>query len=74
MPFHRAIDNTKAAHKELDDKAQVADQAVINSQSDVEKLQEEFNAASGLVQQKEQELRDARAAAEQKAKQLDVAR
>ncbi len=45
-----------------------------NSQSDVEKLQVEFNEASGVVQQKEQELRDARAAAEQKAKQLDVAR
>jgi hypothetical protein len=58
----------------LDDKAQIAEQALANSQSDVEKLQVEFNEASGLVQQKEQELRDARAAAEQKAKQLDVAR
>lgn len=70
----RAIDNTKTAHKELDDKAQIAEQALINSQSDVEKLQAEFNEASGLVQQKEQELREARLAAEQKAKQLDVAR
>lgn len=69
-----AIDNTKTAHKELDDKAQIAEQALINSQSDVEKLQAEFNEASGLVQQKEQELREARLAAEQKAKQLDVAR
>ena len=68
------MDNTRNAHKELDDKAATADQAVANSQSDVEKLQQEFNEASGLVQQKEQELRDARAAAEQKAKQLDVAR
>lgn len=58
----------------MDDKAQIAEQALANSQSDVEKLQVEFNEASGLVQQKEQELRDARAAAEQKAKQLDVAR
>jgi len=70
----RAIDNTKTAHRELDDKAQIAEQALANSQSDVEKLQVEFNEASGLVQQKEQELRDARAAADQKAKQLDVAR
>ena len=70
----RAIDNTKAAHKELDDKVAVADQAVHSSQSDVEQLQQEFNEASGLVQQKEKELREARATAEQKAKQLDVAR
>lgn len=70
----KAIDNTKSAHRELDDKAQIAEQALANSQSDVEKLQVEFNEASGVVQQKEQELRDARAAAEQKAKQLDVAR
>ena len=70
----RAIDNTKAAHKELDDKVAVADQAVHSSQSDVEKLQQEFNEASGLVQQKEKELREARATPEQKAKQLDVAR
>ena len=70
----RAIDNTKAAHIELDNKAQVADAALANSQSDIEKLQVEFNEASGLVQQKEQELREAKEAAEQKAKQLDVAR
>lgn len=70
----RAIDNTKAAHTELDNKAQVADAALANSQSDIEKLQVEFNEASGLVQQKEQELREAKEAAEQKAKQLDVAR
>lgn len=40
----------------------------------MESLQVEFNEASGLVQQKERELREARQAAEQKAKQLDVAR
>ena len=52
----------------------MADAALANSQSDIEKLQVEFNEASGLVQQKEQELREAKEAAEQKAKQLDVAR
>ena len=52
----------------------MADQALANSQSDVETLQVEFNEASGLVQQKERELREARQAADQKAKQLDVAR
>ena len=52
----------------------MADQALANSQSDVESLQVEFNEASGLVQQKERELREARQAADQKAKQLDVAR
>ena len=52
----------------------MADQALANSQSDVETLQVQFNEASGLVQQKERELREARQAADQKAKQLDVAR
>ena len=70
----RAIDNTRTAHKELDNKAEIADAALANSQADVEKLQGGFNEAAGLVQQKEKELRDAREAAEQKAKQLDVAR
>lgn len=70
----RAIGNTQTAQKELEDKAAVADQALANSQSDVETLQVEFNEASGLVQQKERELREARQAADQKAKQLDVAR
>ena len=70
----RAIGQTKAAHKELQDKALIAAQALANSQADVEKLQVDFNDASGLVQQKERELREARLAAEQKAKQLDVAR
>ena len=70
----RAIDNTRTAHKELDNKAEIADAALANSQADVEKLQVDFNEAAGLVQQKEKELRDAREAAEQKAKQLDVAR
>ena len=72
--FCRAIGNTQTAQKELEDKAAVADQALANSQSDVETLQVEFNEASGLVQQKERELREARQAADQKAKQLDVAR
>lgn len=70
----RAIENTKTAHKELDNKAEIADAALANSQADIEKLQVEFNDAAGLVQQKEKELREAREAAEQKAKQLDVAR
>lgn len=70
----RAIENTKTAHKELDNKAEIADSALANSQADIEKLQVEFNEASALVQQKEKELREAKEAAEQKAKQLDVAR
>ena len=70
----RAIDNTKTAHHELDNKAQIADAALANSQEDIEKLQVDFNEASGLVQELEKQLKEAKEAAEQKAKQLDVAR